>query len=136
MATVSVVVFTQETRLLRRNSSRWSRGLALPASACPRLSLRRPQAPELPLAKLPKTVREATKVHGPEWWDTISWNDFRRLHGLTLVGVPKNCRAAYADLVVPVIAEVEDAGPAMLAGDPPPEAEGLDEAQCHGRHGP
>ena len=77
-------------------------------------------APELPFAKLPRTVREAARVHGPEWWDTVSWSDFRKLHALTLVDVPKNCRAAYADLVVSVIAEVEDAEPAMLAGDPLP----------------
>ena len=42
------------------------------------------------------------------------------IHGLTLVDVPKQCRAKYADLVVQVIAEVESAEPAMLAGDPLP----------------
>ena len=44
----------------------------------------------------------------------------RELRGLTLVDVPKQCRAKYADLVVQVIAEVESAEPAMLAGDPLP----------------
>ena len=44
----------------------------------------------------------------------------RELHALTLVDVPKQCRAKYADLVVQVIAEVEAAEPAMLAGDPLP----------------
>ena len=44
----------------------------------------------------------------------------RKLHGLTLVDVPKQCRAKYADLVVQVFAEVESAEPAMLAGDPLP----------------
>ena len=49
-----------------------------------------------------------------------TWAGVRKLHGLTLVDVPKQRRAKYADLVVQVIAEVESAEPAMLAGDPLP----------------
>ena len=39
----------------------------------------------------------------------------RKLHGLTLVDVPKQCKAKNADLVAQVIAEVESAESAMLA---------------------
>ena len=73
--------------------------------------------PTLPYAKLPKTVTEATAVYGPAWWTTRTWAGMRKLHGLTLVDVPKQCRAKYADLVVQVIAKAESAEPAMLAGD-------------------
>ena len=44
----------------------------------------------------------------------------RKLHGLTLVGVPKQRRAKYADLVAQAIAGVESAEPAILAGGPLP----------------
>ena len=73
--------------------------------------------PTLPFAVLPRIVREATVVSGPAWWATRTWAGMRELHGLTLVDVPKQCWAKYADLVVQVIAEVESAEPAMLAGD-------------------
>ena len=76
--------------------------------------------PILPFARLPRIVMEATAVSGPVWWATRTWAGMRELHGLTLVDVPKQCRAKYADLVVQVIAEVESAEPAMLAGDPLP----------------
>ena len=76
--------------------------------------------PTLPFAVLPRTVKEATVVSGPAWWATRTWAGMRELHGPTLVDVPKQCRAKYADLVVQVIAEVESAEPAMLAGDPLP----------------
>ena len=76
--------------------------------------------PTLPFAALPRIVREATVVSGPAWWTTRTWAGMRELHALTLVDVPKQCRAKYADLVVQVIAEVEAAEPAMLAGDPLP----------------
>ena len=65
-------------------------------------------------------MTEATAVYGPAWWATRTWAGMRKLHGLTLVDVPKQRRSKYADLVVRVIAEVESADPAMLAGDPPP----------------
>ena len=74
----------------------------------------------LPFAVLPRIVREATAVPGPAEWATRTWAGMRELHGLTLVDVPKQCGAKYADLVVQVIAEVESAEPAMLAGDPLP----------------
>ena len=45
----------------------------------------------------------------------------RELHGLTLVDVPKQCWAKYADLVVQVIAEVESAEPAVLNSTRSPE---------------
>ena len=90
--------------------------------------------PTLPFAVLPRTVKEATVVSGPAWWATRTWAGMRELHGLTLVDVPKQCRAKYADLVVVqvIIAEIESAEPAMLAGDP--ARAGLDEAQCGRRH--
>ena len=56
--------------------------------------------PTLPFVVLPKSVREATVVSGPAWWNTRTWAGMRDLHGLTLVDVPKQCRAKYADLVV------------------------------------
>ena len=71
--------------------------------------------PILPYARLPKTVTEATAVYGPAWRTTRTWAGMRKLHGLTLADVPKQCRAKYADLVVQVIAEAESAEPAMLA---------------------
>ena len=74
----------------------------------------------LPFTTLLGTVTEATAVYGPAWWTTRTWAGMRKLHGPTLVDVPKQCRAKYADLVVQVIAEVESAEPAMLAGDPLP----------------
>lgn len=73
--------------------------------------------PVLPYARCPRTVREAAAVQGPEWWTRLAWDDMRKLHGLTLVDVPRACRAKYADLVVAAIADVEAAAPAMLAGD-------------------
>ena len=63
--------------------------------------------PTLPFAVLPRIVREATVVFGPAWWATRTWAGMRELHGLTLVGVPKQCRAKYADLIVQVIAGVQ-----------------------------
>ena len=74
--------------------------------------------PILPYARFLKTVTEATAVYGPAWWTTRTWAGMRKHHGLTLVAIPKQCRAKCADLVVQVIAEVESAEPAMLAGDP------------------
>ena len=74
--------------------------------------------PTLPYARPPKTVTEATAVYGPAWWTTRTWAGMRKLHGLTLVDVPKQCKAKYADLVVQIIAEAESGEPAMLASDP------------------
>ena len=73
--------------------------------------------PTLPFARLRKTVTEATAVYGLARWATRTWAGMRKLHGLTLVDVPKQCRAKHADLVAQVIAEVESAEPATLAGD-------------------
>ena len=58
--------------------------------------------PTLPFAALPSILRKATVVSGPAWWTTRTWAGMRELHALTLVGVPKQCRAKYADLVVQV----------------------------------
>ena len=45
--------------------------------------------PTLPVAVLPRTIREATVVSGLAWWATRTWAGMRDLHGLTLVDVPK-----------------------------------------------
>ena len=76
--------------------------------------------PELPYAQVPRTVRESAAGQGPEWWARLAWSDAKQLHGQTFIEVPRPVRAVYGDLKVEVIAEVEAAGRAMMAGDTVP----------------
>ena len=60
-------------------------------------------------------MTEATAVYGLAWWTTRTWAGMRKLHGLTLVDVPKQCigPSTLTYVVVQVIAEVSrtsDAG--------------------------
>ena len=58
---------------------------------------------------IPRTVGEALGGPSADWWRGRAWDDARHLHGSTLIDVPKATRAAFADLKLDVIGEVEKA---------------------------
>ena len=75
---------------------------------------------QLPLARIPRTMQAEAERRGMDWWSGLSWGDAKRLHGQTLIDVPKTLVALYAELKLDVIAEIEEAEEAMEAGDSGP----------------
>ena len=59
--------------------------------------------------ELPPSIIAAAPYQNPDWWRNRAWTDAQQLHGATLIEVPKTTRAAYADLKLDLIAEVEAA---------------------------
>ena len=75
---------------------------------------------QLPLAQIPRTMQAEAERRGMDWWDDLTWGDAKRLHGQTLIDVPKTLVALYAELKMDIIADIEAAEEAMEAGDSGP----------------
>jgi hypothetical protein len=61
----------------------------------------------LPLMRVPRTVEEAG-ASAPDWWATMTWDHAKHLKCGTLIDVPRAVKAAFADLKLDLISEVED----------------------------